>query len=185
MEPTHPDRLVENVTAPSAGGFPGPDREVRLRMRLPFRTGSSESHKRTRTQRSGARSRTRGWEWSKIARSWIPSGSVALDFAGVGLHGVPDDQARESGSRTGERERVRVRERGERGLQRSMAKQARVGGATGLGIERTRDGIRTREIGVATVLLRRWPNSAARFERCSEAWRQTRQECRPRRRYPC
>ncbi len=23
MEPTHPDRLVENVTAPSAGGFPG------------------------------------------------------------------------------------------------------------------------------------------------------------------
>ncbi|MDD8043814.1 MAG: hypothetical protein PHC78_08625, partial [Verrucomicrobiota bacterium] len=34
--------LVENVTAPSAGGFPGPDGEVRLRMRLPFRTGSSE-----------------------------------------------------------------------------------------------------------------------------------------------
>ena len=28
MEPTHPDKLVENVTAPSAGGFPGPDREV-------------------------------------------------------------------------------------------------------------------------------------------------------------
>ncbi|MGI6303735.1 MAG: hypothetical protein ACOX52_22145 [Verrucomicrobiota bacterium] len=27
MEPTHPDRLVENVTAPSAGGFPGPDGE--------------------------------------------------------------------------------------------------------------------------------------------------------------
>ncbi|MGI6299611.1 MAG: hypothetical protein ACOX52_00910 [Verrucomicrobiota bacterium] len=23
MEPTHPDRLAENVTAPSAGGFPG------------------------------------------------------------------------------------------------------------------------------------------------------------------
>jgi hypothetical protein len=41
MEPTHPDRLVENVTAPSVGGFPGPDGEVRLRMRLPFRTGSS------------------------------------------------------------------------------------------------------------------------------------------------
>ncbi|MGI6303993.1 MAG: hypothetical protein ACOX52_23540 [Verrucomicrobiota bacterium] len=41
MEPTHPDRLVENVTAPSAGGFPCPDGEVRLRMRLPFRTGSS------------------------------------------------------------------------------------------------------------------------------------------------
>ncbi|MGI6302099.1 MAG: hypothetical protein ACOX52_13745 [Verrucomicrobiota bacterium] len=39
MEPIHPDRLVENVTAPSAGGFPGPDGEVRLRMRLPFRTG--------------------------------------------------------------------------------------------------------------------------------------------------
>ncbi|MGI6301082.1 MAG: hypothetical protein ACOX52_08510 [Verrucomicrobiota bacterium] len=60
MEPTHPDRLVENVTAPSAGGFPGPDREVRLRMRLPFRTGSSSAQKRTRTQRSGTRSRTRG-----------------------------------------------------------------------------------------------------------------------------
>ncbi|MGI6300378.1 MAG: hypothetical protein ACOX52_04870 [Verrucomicrobiota bacterium] len=28
MEPTHPDRLVENATAPSAGGFPGPDGEV-------------------------------------------------------------------------------------------------------------------------------------------------------------
>src|SRR5690606_14209416 len=41
MEPTHPDRLVENVTAPSAGGFPGPEREVRLRMRLPLRTTSS------------------------------------------------------------------------------------------------------------------------------------------------
>ena len=41
MEPTHPDRLVENVTAPSAGGFPGPDGEVRLRKRLPFRTTSS------------------------------------------------------------------------------------------------------------------------------------------------
>ena len=25
MEPTHPDRLVENVTAPSAGGSPDPD----------------------------------------------------------------------------------------------------------------------------------------------------------------
>ncbi|MGI6300287.1 MAG: hypothetical protein ACOX52_04390 [Verrucomicrobiota bacterium] len=35
-----PDRLVENVTAPSAGGFPDPGGEVRLRMRLPFRTGS-------------------------------------------------------------------------------------------------------------------------------------------------
>jgi diketogulonate reductase-like aldo/keto reductase len=41
MEPTHPDRLVENATAPSAGGFPGPDGKVRLRMRLPFRRGSS------------------------------------------------------------------------------------------------------------------------------------------------
>ncbi|MGI6302900.1 MAG: hypothetical protein ACOX52_17840 [Verrucomicrobiota bacterium] len=41
MEPTHPDRLVENATAPSAGGSPDPDREVRLRMRLPFQTGSS------------------------------------------------------------------------------------------------------------------------------------------------
>lgn len=46
MEPTHPDRLVENVTAPSAGGFPGPDGEVRLRMRLPFRTGSSLDYSR-------------------------------------------------------------------------------------------------------------------------------------------
>ncbi|MGI6300376.1 MAG: hypothetical protein ACOX52_04860 [Verrucomicrobiota bacterium] len=45
MEPTHPDRLVENVTAPSAGGFPGPNGEVRLRMRLPFRTGSSNHRK--------------------------------------------------------------------------------------------------------------------------------------------
>ncbi len=27
MEPTHPDRVVENVTAPSAGGFPDPDGE--------------------------------------------------------------------------------------------------------------------------------------------------------------
>ncbi|MGI6300251.1 MAG: hypothetical protein ACOX52_04230 [Verrucomicrobiota bacterium] len=41
MDPTHSDRLVENVTAPSAGGFPGPDGEVRLRMRLPFRTTSN------------------------------------------------------------------------------------------------------------------------------------------------
>ncbi|MGI6299449.1 MAG: hypothetical protein ACOX52_00080 [Verrucomicrobiota bacterium] len=43
MEPTHPDRLLENVTAPSAGGFPAPDGEVRLRMRLPFRTNSNKS----------------------------------------------------------------------------------------------------------------------------------------------
>ncbi|MGI6303881.1 MAG: hypothetical protein ACOX52_22955 [Verrucomicrobiota bacterium] len=42
MEPTHPDRLVENATAPSAGGSPDPDGEVRLRMRLPFRMGSSQ-----------------------------------------------------------------------------------------------------------------------------------------------
>ena len=42
MEPTHPDRLVENVTAPSEGGFPGPDGEVRLSMRLPFRIPSSD-----------------------------------------------------------------------------------------------------------------------------------------------
>ncbi|MGI6304205.1 MAG: hypothetical protein ACOX52_24620 [Verrucomicrobiota bacterium] len=33
MEPTHPDRVVENVTAPSAGGFPGPDGEVSRRDR--------------------------------------------------------------------------------------------------------------------------------------------------------
>ncbi|MGI6304047.1 MAG: hypothetical protein ACOX52_23820 [Verrucomicrobiota bacterium] len=33
MEPTHPDRLLENVTAPSAGGFPGPDGEVSRRDR--------------------------------------------------------------------------------------------------------------------------------------------------------
>ena len=44
MEPTHPDRLVENITAPSAGGFPGADGEVRLRMRLPFRTTSGYRH---------------------------------------------------------------------------------------------------------------------------------------------
>ncbi|MGI6300672.1 MAG: hypothetical protein ACOX52_06420 [Verrucomicrobiota bacterium] len=47
MEPTHPDRLVENVTAPSAGGFPGPDGEVRLRMRLPFRMASSQDENAT------------------------------------------------------------------------------------------------------------------------------------------
>ena len=41
MEPTHPDRLVENVTAPSAGGFPDGDEEGRLGKRLPFRTTSS------------------------------------------------------------------------------------------------------------------------------------------------
>ncbi|MGI6303350.1 MAG: hypothetical protein ACOX52_20150 [Verrucomicrobiota bacterium] len=33
MEPTHPDRLVENATAPSAGGFPNPDGEVSRRDR--------------------------------------------------------------------------------------------------------------------------------------------------------
>ncbi|MGI6301375.1 MAG: hypothetical protein ACOX52_10015 [Verrucomicrobiota bacterium] len=33
MEHTHPDRLVENVTAPSAGGFPDPDGEVSRRDR--------------------------------------------------------------------------------------------------------------------------------------------------------
>ena len=33
MEPTHPDRLVENVTAPSAGGFPGSDGEDSRRDR--------------------------------------------------------------------------------------------------------------------------------------------------------
>ena len=33
MEPTYSDRLVENVTAPSAGGFPDPDREVSRRDR--------------------------------------------------------------------------------------------------------------------------------------------------------
>ena len=27
MEPTHPNRQVENATAPSAGGFPDPDGE--------------------------------------------------------------------------------------------------------------------------------------------------------------
>ncbi|MGI6299549.1 MAG: hypothetical protein ACOX52_00600 [Verrucomicrobiota bacterium] len=46
MEPTHPDWLVENVTAPSAGGFPGPDGEGRLRMRLPFRIASIYGHPR-------------------------------------------------------------------------------------------------------------------------------------------
>ncbi|MGI6301991.1 MAG: hypothetical protein ACOX52_13195 [Verrucomicrobiota bacterium] len=43
MDLPHPDRLDENVTAPSAGGFPDPDGEVRLRMRLPFRTGSRQN----------------------------------------------------------------------------------------------------------------------------------------------
>ena len=32
MEPTHPDRLVENVTASSAGGFPGPDGKARAAL---------------------------------------------------------------------------------------------------------------------------------------------------------
>ncbi|MGI6300425.1 MAG: hypothetical protein ACOX52_05110 [Verrucomicrobiota bacterium] len=59
MEPTHSDRLVENVTAPSAGGFPGPDGEVRLRMRLPFRTGSSYGARRKRTMAKQARGRGR------------------------------------------------------------------------------------------------------------------------------
>ena len=42
MEPTHPDRLVENVTAPSAGGFPGPDGTAWLGKRMPFRSTTSE-----------------------------------------------------------------------------------------------------------------------------------------------
>ncbi|MGI6300689.1 MAG: hypothetical protein ACOX52_06505 [Verrucomicrobiota bacterium] len=33
MEPTHPDRLVENATAPFAGGFSDPDGEVSRRDR--------------------------------------------------------------------------------------------------------------------------------------------------------
>ncbi|MGI6303349.1 MAG: hypothetical protein ACOX52_20145 [Verrucomicrobiota bacterium] len=33
MEPTHPHGQVENVTAPSAGGFPNPDGEVSRRDR--------------------------------------------------------------------------------------------------------------------------------------------------------
>jgi len=28
MEPSHPDKLVENATAPSAGGFPDPAGKV-------------------------------------------------------------------------------------------------------------------------------------------------------------
>ncbi|MGI6302397.1 MAG: hypothetical protein ACOX52_15280 [Verrucomicrobiota bacterium] len=39
MEPTHPDRLVENATAPSAGGFGGPDGEVSRRDRRGRRGG--------------------------------------------------------------------------------------------------------------------------------------------------
>ena len=42
MEPTHPDKLVENVTAPSAGGFPAPDGENSRRgaeARWRFRVG--------------------------------------------------------------------------------------------------------------------------------------------------
>ncbi|MGI6301857.1 MAG: hypothetical protein ACOX52_12500 [Verrucomicrobiota bacterium] len=38
-----PHGQVENVTAPSAGDSPGPDGEVGLRMRLPFRTAFSEN----------------------------------------------------------------------------------------------------------------------------------------------
>ncbi|MGI6304234.1 MAG: hypothetical protein ACOX52_24765 [Verrucomicrobiota bacterium] len=53
MEPTHPDRLVENATAPSAGGSPDPDGEVRLRMRLPFRTGSRKGAVTPRRLRPG------------------------------------------------------------------------------------------------------------------------------------
>jgi hypothetical protein len=37
MDPTHPDRLVENVTAPSAGGFP--DGEGGWKVK-----GNQESH---------------------------------------------------------------------------------------------------------------------------------------------
>ena len=41
--PIPPHGQVENVTAPSAGDSPGPDGEVGLRMRLPFRTAFSEN----------------------------------------------------------------------------------------------------------------------------------------------
>ncbi len=63
MEPTHPDRQLENVTAPSAGGSPDPDGEVRLRMRLPFRTNSNkspESYPNTMIRRVRVRVRVRG-----------------------------------------------------------------------------------------------------------------------------
>ncbi|MGI6302316.1 MAG: hypothetical protein ACOX52_14875 [Verrucomicrobiota bacterium] len=40
MDPTHPHNQVENATASSAGGFPGLDGEVRLRILLPFRMTS-------------------------------------------------------------------------------------------------------------------------------------------------
>jgi len=43
---THPHGQVENATAPSAGGSPDGNGEVRLRMRLPFRTTSSYAHKK-------------------------------------------------------------------------------------------------------------------------------------------
>ncbi|MGI6301368.1 MAG: hypothetical protein ACOX52_09980 [Verrucomicrobiota bacterium] len=47
MEPTHPDKLVENVTAPSAGGFPGPDGEDSRRgaEAQRGRAGNSEIHR--------------------------------------------------------------------------------------------------------------------------------------------
>ncbi|MGI6303223.1 MAG: hypothetical protein ACOX52_19485 [Verrucomicrobiota bacterium] len=41
MEPTHPDRLVDNATAPSAGGSPDGLGEGRLGRRRPFRTTTS------------------------------------------------------------------------------------------------------------------------------------------------
>ncbi|MGI6303749.1 MAG: hypothetical protein ACOX52_22215 [Verrucomicrobiota bacterium] len=66
MDPTHPHNQVENVTAPSAGGFPDPDGEVRLKMRLPFRTGSGCRH--TWGDRLGY--------WQKILPVW--RGSVEV-----------------------------------------------------------------------------------------------------------
>jgi hypothetical protein len=56
MEPTHPDRWVENVTAPSAGGFPDPDGEDSRRERRGGRgAGTSTSRSTSRSRSTGTR----------------------------------------------------------------------------------------------------------------------------------
>ena len=42
MEPTHPDKLVENATATSAGDSPDPDGKACLGELIPFRTRTGE-----------------------------------------------------------------------------------------------------------------------------------------------
>jgi len=46
MEPTHPDKLAENATAPPAGGSPDGNEEGMLKKRLPFRSTSSPAQRR-------------------------------------------------------------------------------------------------------------------------------------------